>query len=241
MAQTPPEQTTNGHAATAAPARRRTTPRVGQKSVVAAEATPPAPDPNPTDRPADSPDLDEETGQETPEPVGTDLPRAGDRVAVDAAWLAWVQRELTQPVDCEAHHLEIGIPDPELATGDHENPGTGDPFDAELLLAGPAPSGQEIALWIRLTPTVIGDLQTRLDEVLTAQRHALGLQNPTDTADLGNPDPEDTKPSGSRARRIADPLGVRSMVQTSTTRAQIIIVTAVVALVLLAVILRIAS
>lgn len=246
MPQTPPAQSTNGHTTPAAtPTRRRTTPQVGQnpepEPSPAAAADPPAADLHLGDRNAEILNLAETTNQQTPD-LAAAAPAAGERVVVDAAWLAWAERELAQSVDCEALYVEIGIPEPEPASETGESAAPGDPFDAELLLVGSAPSGREVAVWIRLTPTVIADLQTRLDDVLTAQRHALGVHDPAPAA--GHPgaaNDDEEKPSGSRVRRIADPLGVRSMVQTSTTRAHIVIVAAVVALVLLAVILRITS
>ena len=52
-------------------------PELDRNRQPAAEATPPAPDPNPADRPADIPDLDETTDQETPEPAGADRTDSG--------------------------------------------------------------------------------------------------------------------------------------------------------------------
>lgn len=125
---------------------------------------------------------------------------------------------------CEADLVQVDLPEDQ------------DPFGASLQVAGLHPSGTELVVWLRLTPTTIERLVTQLREMLHEQHTALGIPpEPPAGDDVGdshlNQDP--AGPEESRVRRFLDPLGVRH-VTTRTPRSTLTLAAAIAALMLLA-------
>lgn len=134
---------------------------------------------------------------------------------------------------CPASSVEIGI------GGDGS-----DPFDATLLLAGPDPTGREVAVWTRLTPPVITDLIGQLDDLLCAQQETLGVIDPgmpdiTTAPENGDNGPDDlaAEDGSGRVKRFLDPMGLRHL-RTRSPGNTVILAAAIAGLLLLAVIVQ---
>lgn len=126
---------------------------------------------------------------------------------------------------CQAQCIEIEI------AGDGS-----DPFDATFLLAGSDDSGRELAVWMRLTPTVISNLTEQLDDVLHAQQESLGVtEQATPTGD--DPDTADQGAGEPRVRRFLDPLGLRHL-RTRSPRSTVVLAAAIAALLLVATVVQ---
>jgi hypothetical protein len=125
---------------------------------------------------------------------------------------------------CEADVVQVDLPEDR------------DPFGASLQVAGLHPSGTELVLWLRLTPTTIDRLVTQLREMLHEQQTALGVApDPPAGDDLGDGDlePDRAGAGESRVRRFLDPLGLRH-VTARTPRSTLTLAAAIAALMLLA-------
>ena len=127
---------------------------------------------------------------------------------------------------CEADVVQLDLP------ADH------DPFGACLQVAGVHPSGTELVVWLRLTPTTIDRLVDQLSEVLHDQQTALGV--PLDAPAPGTVEggdvesgPDSAGAGESRVRRLLDPLGLRH-VRVRSPRSTVILAAAIAALMLLA-------
>ena len=128
---------------------------------------------------------------------------------------------------CEADVVQLDLPADQ------------DPFGACLQVAGLHPSGTELVVWLRLTPTTIDRLVDQLSEVLHDQQTALGV--PRDAPAPGNIDDNGDFESGqdsagageSRVRRLMDPLGLRH-VKVRSPRSTVILAAGIAALMLLA-------
>ncbi len=85
-----------------------------------------------------------------------------------------------------------------------------DPFTATLLLTGDDEDGDEVSVWMRLTPTLITRLTQQLTEVFHAQQEAMGISafDPVASED-DNEDDGDQDGGEGLLRRASDPLGVR--------------------------------
>ena len=135
----------------------------------------------------------------------------------------------TEPVPgalvCEADVVQLDLPEDQ------------DPFGAALQVAGVHPSGTELVVWLRLTPTTIDRLVTQLRDVLHEQQTALGIpQGPPAEDDRDSdvePDDGPAGPGESRVRRFLDPLGLRH-VKARSPRSTAILAAAIAALMLLA-------
>lgn len=88
-----------------------------------------------------------------------------------------------------------------------------DPFTATLLLTGDDEDGDEVSVWMRLTPTLITRLTQQLTQVFHAQQEAMGMSasDPAtdDDQDDDQDDDEDQDGREGLLRRASDPLGVR--------------------------------
>lgn len=96
-----------------------------------------------------------------------------------------------------------------------------DPFTATLLLTGDDEDGDEVSVWMRLTPTLITRLTQQLTQVFHAQQEAMGIitSDPATTddneddkdEDQDDEDQDDEDKDGRERllRRASDPLGVR--------------------------------
>lgn len=92
-----------------------------------------------------------------------------------------------------------------------------DPFTATLLLTGDAEDGDEVSVWMRLTPTLITRLTQQLTQVFHAQQEAMGIiasdpvttEEDDDEEDEGDEEEEDEDEREGLLRRASDPLGVR--------------------------------
>lgn len=86
-----------------------------------------------------------------------------------------------------------------------------DPFAATLLLTGDDEAGDEVSVWMRLTPTLITRLTQQLTQVFHAQQEAMGIiiSDPVTTEDDEDQDDEDEDGREGLLRRASDPLGVR--------------------------------
>jgi hypothetical protein len=126
---------------------------------------------------------------------------------------------------CQAVSVEIGF----------DGDGT-DPFDATFLVAGPDDSGRELAVWMRLTPTVISTLTERLGDVLRSQQEALGVTEQATPAgdDL---DAEDTDAAVPRMKRFLDPMGMRHL-RARSPRSTVVLAAAIAALLMLAIVVQ---
>lgn len=84
-----------------------------------------------------------------------------------------------------------------------------DPFTATLLLTGDE-DGDEVSVWMRLTPTLITRLTQQLTQVFHAQQEAMGISasDPATTDDEDEDDDDQDRGEG-LLRRASDPLGVR--------------------------------
>lgn len=132
---------------------------------------------------------------------------------------------------CEADVVQLDLPVDQ------------DPFGACLQVAGLHPSGPELVVWLRLTPTTIDRLVGQLSDVLHDQQTALGVPLTTSTrsgdidedvvVDIDESDPESTGPGEGRLRRFLDPLGLRH-VRSRSPRSTMILAAAIAALMLLA-------
>lgn len=124
---------------------------------------------------------------------------------------------------CEADIVQLDLPADQ------------DPFGACLQVAGLHPSGTELVVWLRLTPTTIDRLVGQLQQVLHDQQTALGV--PSDIPAQTNVDvdvePDLAGPGESRVRRFLDPLGLRH-VRARSPRSTIVLAAAIAALMLLA-------
>lgn len=126
---------------------------------------------------------------------------------------------------CEADVVQLDLPADQ------------DPFGACLQVAGLHPSGTELVVWLRLTPTTIDRLVDQLREVLHDQQTALGVppDAPAPGVDGGEVDsgPDSAGAGESRVRRLLDPLGLRH-VRDRSPRSTVILAAAIAALMLLA-------
>lgn len=131
---------------------------------------------------------------------------------------------------CEADVVQLDLPADQ------------DPFGACLQVVGLHPSGTELVVWLRLTPTTIDRLVGQLSEVLHDQQTALGV--PPDTPHRGDLDgggvADDAEPAQDlagagerRVRRFMDPLGLRH-VRVRSPRSTMILAAAIAALTVLA-------
>lgn len=128
---------------------------------------------------------------------------------------------------CEADVVQLDLPADQ------------DPFGACLQVAGLHPSGTELVVWLRLTPTTIDRLVDQLRDVLHDQQTALGV--PPDAPAPGDGDVngdvesrQDSAGAGeSRIRRFMDPLGLRH-VRVRSPRSTVILAAGIAALMLLA-------
>ena len=135
----------------------------------------------------------------------------------------------TDALVCEADAVQLDLP------ADH------DPFGACLQVAGVHPSGTELVVWLRLTPTVIDRLVGQLSEVLHDQQTALGVPPDIrtrndlerDVDDEVEPTQDTTGAGESRLRRIMDPLGLRH-VRGRSPRSTVMLAAAIAALTMLA-------
>lgn len=125
---------------------------------------------------------------------------------------------------CEADVVQVDLPEDR------------DPFGASLQVAGLHPSGTELVVWVRLTPTTIERLVTQLHEMLHEQQTALSISpDPPSVGDVGDGDlePDRAEPDESRVRRFLDPLGLRHVTARSP-RSTLTLAAAIAALMLLA-------
>lgn len=125
---------------------------------------------------------------------------------------------------CEADVVQVDLPEDR------------DPFGASLQVAGLHPSGTELVVWVRLTPTTIERLVTQLREMLHEQQTALSISaDPPSVGDVGDGDlePDRAEPDESRVRRFLDPLGLRHVTARSS-RSTLTLAAAIAALMLLA-------
>ena len=131
----------------------------------------------------------------------------------------------TPTLVCEADLVQVDLPD------DGE-----DPFIAALQLSGVHYTGTEISVWLRLTPTTIGQLLASLHQVLEKQQTTLGvpLTEPTveHLDEKNDPDRTEQEQEG-RIRRFLDPLGIRHL-QARSPRSTVILAAAIATLMLLA-------
>ena len=88
-----------------------------------------------------------------------------------------------------------------------------DALASTLILTGDDDAGDEVSVWMRLTPTLITRLTQQLTQIYRAQQEAMGL--PTSDplmADAADEDPDEDEDDQEREgliRRAADPLGMR--------------------------------
>lgn len=126
---------------------------------------------------------------------------------------------------CEADVVQLDLPADQ------------DPFGACLQVAGLHPSGTELVVWLRLTPTTIDRLVGQLRDVLHDQQTALGVPPdapaPGDVDDDVESGPDLAGAGESRVRRFLDPLGLRH-VKARSPRSTVILAAAIAALMLLA-------
>lgn len=140
----------------------------------------------------------------------------------------------TDALVCEADVVQLDLPADQ------------DPFGACLQVAGVHPSGPELVVWLRLTPTVIDRLVGQLSELLHDQQTALGVppdigtRNDLERVDDGLDVDEDVEPTQDRAgagesrlRRFMDPLGLRH-VRGRSSRSTVMLAAAIAALTMLA-------
>lgn len=134
----------------------------------------------------------------------------------------------TDALVCEADVVQLDLPADQ------------DPFGACLQVAGVHPSGTELVVWLRLTPTTINQLVGELSELLHDQQSALGVRPDIRTRDhLDEPDDhvepaQDTGGAGeSRVRRFLDPMGLRH-VRGRSPRSTVMLAAAIAALTMLA-------
>lgn len=141
----------------------------------------------------------------------------------------------TDTLVCEADVVQLDLPADQ------------DPFGACLQVAGVHPSGPELVVWLRLTPTVIDRLVGQLSELLHDQQTALGVppdirtrndlernDDGRDVDDAVEPTQDPTGGAGeSRLRRFMDPLGLRH-VRGRSPRSTVMLAAAIAALTMLA-------
>lgn len=88
-----------------------------------------------------------------------------------------------------------------------------DAFAATLALTGDDEEGDEVSVWMRLTPTLITRLTQQLTQVYRAQQESMGPPSADPIGarhdDLDHDDEDDEAEREGLIRRASDPLGVR--------------------------------
>ena len=88
-----------------------------------------------------------------------------------------------------------------------------DAFASTLALTGDDEEGDEVSVWLRLTPTLITRLTQQLTQVYRAQQESMGLPGADPLMalddDLDHDEEDDEAEREGLIRRASDPLGVR--------------------------------
>ena len=153
--------------------------------------------------------LEPDVGQKTAQLLVAEVDTASPEQQ-DAAGDERTDREHVDGESLPDEGLLLEAGDYEISLGADE-----DPFGSTLLLAADNTSGEEIAVWLRLTPTVIAGITRELINIFRTQQEALGLiaGNPFDDGVEDTPDEEDNDDANREGllRRASDPMGIRHL------------------------------